>query len=95
MLKKEIVTHGDWSDDLPTLEDCTVLGACKDVQVDGLLQLILFLQKIVWRDLFVAPFRSFPFPFLVAILKEEKKRKKNNPQTKICKQIKYGWANAK
>ena len=66
--------------DLPTLKDCTVLGACWDVQVDGLLQLTL-VDGGAWVGDLLVPFLvgilsvAFSFPFLVPMPKEEEKER--------------------
>ena len=75
MLKK-IVTHGDRSDDLPTLEDCTVLGACKEDQCGRVATIDELLQKVVRKDLFVAPFRSFSFSSFGGQPKRKEKERK-------------------
>ena len=84
MLKKEIVTHGDRSDALPTLEYCTVLGACKEEQGGRVATIDELLQKVVRMNLFVAPFRSFLIPFLLG-----GQPKKKEKERKLCLQQRH------
>ena len=74
-VEKDIVTHGDRSNDLPTLEDCTVLGACKEEQGGRVATIDEFIQRVVRMTCLLPHLEAFSFlSFLVANLKGEKKK---------------------
>ena len=89
MLKKEIVTHGDRSDDLPTLEDCTVLGACKEEQGGRVATIDELLQKVVRMTCLLPHLKAFPFSLLGGQPKRIEKERNIRPMTKISKQIEH------
>ena len=68
----------------PHLEICTVLGACKEEQGGRVATIDELLQKVVWVNLFVAPFISFLIPFPLG---GQPKRKEK--ERKLCLQQRY------
>ena len=76
MLKKEVVTHGDRSNDLPTLEDCTVLGACKEEQGGRVATIDGLLQKVVQMTCLLPHLKTFPSPLLGGQPKRKEKERK-------------------
>ena len=89
MLKKGIVTHGDRLDDLPTREDCTVLGACKEEQDRRVATIDDFLQRVVWMTCLLPHLKAFPFSLLGGQPKRIEKERNIKPMTKISKQIEH------
>ena len=75
-VEKEIVTHGDRSNDLPTLEDCTVLGACKEEQGGWVATIDELLRKVARRTCLLPHLKAFPFSLLGGQPKRKEKERK-------------------
>ena len=89
MLDKKIVTHGDRSDGLPILEDCTVLSACKEEQGGRSATIDELLHKVARRTCMLPHLKAFPFSLLGGQPKKIEKERNIKPMTKISKQIEH------
>jgi len=76
VFKKKIVTHGDRLDDLPALEDCTVLGACKEEQGGRVATIDELLQKVARRTCLLPHVKAFPFSLHGGQPKRKEKERK-------------------
>ena len=76
MLKKKIVTPGDQSNDLPTLKDCTVLGAYKEEQGGRVATIDELLHKAARRTCLEPHLKAFPFSLLGGQPRRKEKERK-------------------